>query len=141
MKVLHVEDEEADAFFVERALRNVVEDLKIHHVHSGQEAIAYLSGQGKYADREAFPLPELMILDVKMFGVNGFDLLEWVGSRKEFEGIRRVVLTSSNDRRDHELATTLGAHGFLVKEIGYEQLCAWVRDGAGNGANLARRKA
>ena len=75
--LLHVEDDDNDAFFVERAFANAKIDLTIHRVADGQAAIDYLAGSGKYQDREKYPLPQIMLLDLKLPLRDGFEVLEW----------------------------------------------------------------
>jgi CheY-like chemotaxis protein len=84
-------------------------------VGNGEEALNYLSGTGKYASRAEFPLPELVLLDLKMPKVDGFEVLRWIRSQRDLSGMRVVVLSSSESIRDVNLAYALGANSFLVK--------------------------
>src|SRR5262249_9406652 len=94
---------------------------------SGEEAIAYLAGEGKYWRRAEFPLPRLILLDLKMPGMDGFDVLEWARARKQFSGIPIIVLTSSDSNRDVQLAYDLGANSFIVKEAEFQNMVALSR--------------
>jgi len=97
---------------------NVVNPVQV--VRSGEEAIAYLRGTGRYANRPEFPLPSLMLLDLKLIGLDGFEVLKWVRAQPELSSLRIVVLTSSSDIRDVNLAYQLGANSFLVKPVDFD---------------------
>lgn len=113
--VLIVEDNEDDAFLIRRAFEraNIVNTVQL--VKSGEEAIAYLKGEGKYANREEYGLPGLILLDLKMTGIDGFEVLRWVREESGLCSPRVVVLTNSTDVRDVNLAFRLGATSFLIK--------------------------
>jgi len=96
-------------------------------VRDGDEAISYLSGIGKYADREEFPFPDLLLLDLKMPGVDGLGVLRWVRQQYAPRHLRVVVLTSSPDLRDVNVAYRLGADSFLVKPLEFEDAAGLVR--------------
>ena len=76
--VLLVEDDLNDIFLVKRAFRTARIPNPLQVVTDGEEAISYLSGEGKYADRQAHPLPNLIVMDIKMPRRSGFEVLEWV---------------------------------------------------------------
>ena len=120
--ILLVEDNEDDALFVKRAFaRNkIVNPLMV--IKNGQEALLYLEGAGRYGDRERFPLPRLVLLDLKLPGIDGFEVLAWIRQRPEFRTLRVIVLTSSNAIRDVNRAYQLGANSFLVKPTDFEDL-------------------
>jgi len=84
-------------------------------VRDGQEAIDYLSGAGKFADRQKFPLPYLILLDLKMPRKTGIDVLEWLHEQPELRCLPVVVFSSSAHRKDIARAYELGANGFVVK--------------------------
>lgn len=94
----------------------------MHHVWNGSEAIEYLKGEGKYADRAMFPLPYVVLSDLKMPKINGFELLEWIRRQSEFPYLPVVVLTSSDEVRDIQKAYGLGANSFLVKPYHPDEL-------------------
>src|SRR5689334_22237166 len=89
-------------------------------VRDGGEAVAYLSGEGKYANRAEYPLPVLVLLDLKMPGMDGFEVLSWIRQRDGIRGLPVVVLTSSNEIRDVNRAYALGANSFFVKELDFQ---------------------
>ena len=113
--LLVVEDDPNDLFFLERALRKARLNLTVRSVTNGEQAIKYLSGQAPFADRQAYPIPYSILLDLKMPFVNGFQVLEWVRSQPALSKIQIFVLTGSSVERDRDRALELGARGYLVK--------------------------
>jgi CheY-like chemotaxis protein len=119
--ILVAEDREDDQLLIRRAFERaqLVNPLRI--VNDGEEAIAYLKGEGQFSDRTKYPLPELLLLDLKMPRKNGFEVLEWVRSQPDLKVLPVVVLTSSEDVYDVSRAYQLGANSFLVKPIEFDQ--------------------
>src|SRR4051812_19738005 len=89
-------------------------------VRDGEEALHYLSGEGRYSNRAEYPLPELILLDLKMPKVDGFELVRWIRRQPGFASIPVVVLTSSDAIRDVNRAYALGANSFLVKPLDFD---------------------
>src|SRR2546423_4602150 len=118
--ILLVEDREDDVLLVRRALARGFLDNPMHVVRSGEEAISYLQGEGKYSNRAEYPLPDLVLLDLKMPGMDGFGVLEWIRAQEGLRGMRVVVLTSSEQMRDVNRAYQLGANSFLVKPTDFD---------------------
>ena len=118
--ILLVEDREDDVVLVRRALSRGFLDNPMHVVRSGEEAISYLQGEGKYSNRAEYPLPDLVLLDLKMPGMDGFGVLEWIRNQEGLRGMRVVVLTSSEQMRDVNRAYQLGANSFLVKPTDFD---------------------
>src|SRR5579862_6747885 len=118
---LLVEDAETDAILIRRAFikGNIVNPLQL--VTSGDQAIAYLKGEGTFANRAEYPLPELVLLDLKLPGIDGFQVLRWIRQQPELKALRVVVLTSSDRIQDVNLAYQLGANSFLVKPVDFER--------------------
>jgi CheY-like chemotaxis protein len=112
---LLVEDDPNDVFLMERAMSKAHLELPLHVAENGQEAIDYLAGDGKYADRGTYPLPSCIFLDLKLPFINGFEVLEWIRSRPAFSELTVFILTSSPEDRDRERARELGARSYLVK--------------------------
>jgi DNA-binding response OmpR family regulator len=83
------------------------------------EAIAYLNGETPYEDRSRYPLPDLVLLDIKMPGTDGFEVLRWIRAHWEFRELCVVMLTSSDEIRDVNQAYKLGANSFLVKPLDF----------------------
>ncbi len=115
LPILHVEDEEFDVLFLKRAFVQAGVPNPIEVARDGQEAIDYLSGVGAFSDRKRFPLPCLIILDLKMPRRNGMDVLEWLREEPEFACTTVIVFSSSGHERDVERAYRLGANSFVVK--------------------------
>jgi len=114
--ILLVEDDENDVFFLTYAFEaaGVVNPVVV--AKDGQEAINYLGGAGRYADRSRYPFPGLVLLDLKLPVKTGLDVLRWIRQ----EGMRHllvIVLTSSKDPHDVDEAYRLGARSFLVKPL------------------------
>src|SRR5207248_11387786 len=80
----------------------------------------YLKGDGKYGNRDEHPLPDLLLLDLKMPRMDGFQVLQWLRQQPGLSSLRVVVLTSSEDLRDVNTAYQLGANSFLVKPLEFE---------------------
>jgi CheY-like chemotaxis protein len=118
---LLVEDSEDDALLIKRAFQRANVLNPVHLVKNGEEAIEYLAGAGRYSSREEFPLPGIVLLDLKMPGVDGFEVLRWIRLQPGLKALRVVVLTSSDDMRDVTLAYQLGANSFLIKPIDFER--------------------
>src|SRR6266481_325024 len=117
---LLVEDNENDVVLVRRTMAKAKVLNPLQVVESGEKAVAYLSGEGRYSDRGQYPLPALVLLDLKLPGLDGFDVLRWIRQNRGLKALRVVVLTSSNDMRDVNLAYQLGANSFLVKPVEFE---------------------
>lgn len=120
--ILLVEDDPNDVLLMQRAFERarLANPLKI--VRDGEEAIEYLSGEGIYSDRENFPIPLLILLDLRMPRRTGFEVLEWLRSKPEFAEIPVVVLTSSEELPDVHKAYQLGANSYLTKPAQLDDL-------------------
>jgi len=124
--VLLVEDNADDALLMQRAFRMAGFESPIQVVTDGQKAIDYLSGDGLYTDREKYPLPRLMLLDLKMPCKSGLEVLTWARERAELKRLVVVVLTSSNQSIDIYWAYELGANSYLVKPVSFQNLLEMV---------------
>jgi CheY-like chemotaxis protein len=113
--ILLAEDDEDDILLVRRAFRDLGILNPLHVVRDGDEAIAYLKGVGEYSNRAEYPLPSLLLLDLKMPRTDGFDVLQWIRSEPNLRPLRVIVLTSSGQMQDVNEAYHLGANSFLVK--------------------------
>jgi CheY-like chemotaxis protein len=112
--ILHVEDEENDVLFFSEAMAKAGSHEPIQVATDGRQAIDYLTGAGQFADRAQFPLPYLVLLDLKLPVVPGLEVLKWIRSQPDLAPIV-VVLTSSEDEVDVAAAYRLGANAYLVK--------------------------
>jgi CheY-like chemotaxis protein len=126
--ILLVDDSEDDHALMRFALKQAGVRNPVRELYSGQEAIAYLSGQGEYADRERYPLPCLIITDLKMTGVDGFELLEWLTQHQEFFRVPKLVLSASAHEGDEKRARELGACAYFVKPSQLNDLVKTVVD-------------
>jgi CheY-like chemotaxis protein len=125
--VLHVDDDPNDALLLRTAAQTAGVRFVLRHVEDGETAIAYLAGQGTYADRSRHPLPELILLDLRMPGVTGLEILRWIRSRKAFRQVPVVVLSGSELEEDRKAACAAGATSFVIKPFEFEGLIALVR--------------
>ena len=119
--LLVAEDDENDVFFLQRAFQQAKVENPLHVVRDGQEAIDYLSGDGKFSNRTQYPLPHLFILDLKMPRKTGLDVLGWLYEQSELRCLPVLVLSSSSQRTDIERAYELGANGFVLKPASLEK--------------------
>ncbi|HYE30746.1 MAG TPA: response regulator [Methylomirabilota bacterium] len=120
--ILLVEDDPNDILLMQRAFNKARLANPLEVVTDGEEAIAYLSGEGRFADRNRYPVPLMLLLDLKMPRRNGFEVLEWLKEHPEFNQIPVVVLTSSDQQPDVEKAFRLGARSYLTKPGRLEDL-------------------
>jgi CheY-like chemotaxis protein len=126
-KILQVEDDENDVFFLRRALEKAGLAHDLFHVQDGQEAVEYLSGHAPFEDRTKYPFPDLLLLDLKMPRMNGFDVLAWLRAHPELKGPPVVVLSSSNQEEDVKRAYALGASDFQTKPHDTQGLVKFVQ--------------
>ena len=119
--ILLVEDDENDVFFFQRAMSKAGMTNPVQVAGDGQEAIDYLRGAGKFADRSKFPLPELILLDLKLPFVMGLDVLRWIREQSELVPIV-IILSSSREEDDIAAAYKLGANAYLVKPVEVNKL-------------------
>src|SRR6266511_5552584 len=125
--VLLVEDDETDILLLRRAFRNASIGNPVMEVRDGQEAIHYLSGDGAYADRVRYPMPFLVLMDLRLPKLSGFEVLAWIRDQSQLADLKVVVLTASDYVRDVNQAHDLGANCYLVKPPTFEELVEVVR--------------
>ena len=113
--ILLVEDNEDDIFLFKRTLKKAKITNPVQVARDGEKAIAYFKGAGEYVDRERFPLPFIVFLDLKLPYLDGFEVLTWIRQQSELDAVVVVILTSSDEARDHQQAYSLGARSYLVK--------------------------
>ncbi|MGD0814969.1 MAG: response regulator [Verrucomicrobiota bacterium] len=131
--ILLVDDSEDDLTLMREAFKMAKCSHPLQEVHNGEEAIAYLKGESPYCDRNKFPLPIIMLLDLNMPKKNGYDVLAWVRAEPALKRLAIFILTASARREDVETAFYLGANSFLVKPSNLETLatmmqclCDWI---------------
>ena len=118
--ILYAEDDDSDAFLFQRAFKQAGISHRLVVVSSGKAAIEYLSGQGQYVDREQHPLPSLVLLDLKMPGVSGLEVLKWIRATPSVCTLVVIMLTSSNQDADIHRAYLQGVNSYLVKPSSME---------------------
>jgi CheY-like chemotaxis protein len=115
--ILIVEDDSGDAFFLEKAFERILANCAVHRVSDGVEAKDYLQGTGKFSDRRAFPLPSVILLDLRMPKMDGFEFLAWLRNDPNLRIIPAVVYSSSDNPADVRRAYEMGANSFLHKRL------------------------
>jgi CheY-like chemotaxis protein len=120
--ILLVDDNPHDVVLIRLAFRKVGIIDTIQLVKDGNEALRYLRGEGSYADRHHYPMPTLVLLDLKMPQANGFEVLEWVRQQTNLNDLRVVVMSGSKNDNDITKAHGLGANAYLVKPTKFEEL-------------------
>jgi CheY-like chemotaxis protein len=125
--ILFVEDDPNDALLLQRALNRVCGELPVHRVSHGGEALAYLQGEGRYADRIAHPLPALVIMDLKMPVMGGIEVLAWLKDHPVLGPVPVVILSGSSRQDDMEQARKLNAAAYIVKPFDLEEWRAIAR--------------
>lgn len=118
--ILLVEDSQMDIIltldaFKEAKLKNIV-----NVAHDGEEALDYLFGRNKYADRTLYPIPNLILLDLKMPGIDGFEVLRQIKTTETLKRIPVVILTSSKEEGDRTLSYDIGANSYLLKPVSFD---------------------
>jgi two-component system response regulator len=142
LRILHVEDDPDDAFFLYRAIKNARPDCELHLEKNGEGAIDYLRKAGVESKSVCHPRPDLMILDLKLPGLSGFEVLSWTRDKADFKSLPIVVLSGSSLAEDQQKASELGASEFIVKHSDYDQIAQQVIHFAANrdlpGSNAGR---
>jgi CheY-like chemotaxis protein len=120
--LLHVEDDPNDVLLLQRAFKKANVPISIQSVNDGDKAVAYLSGAETFGDREKFPLPALVLLDLKMPRKSGLEVLAWIRGQEKLRRVLVVIFTSSKHDEDINRAYDLGANSYLVKPVGFDML-------------------
>jgi CheY-like chemotaxis protein len=120
--ILLVDDDPDDRFLIRRSFERLGIENPLIEAHDGQEAIAYLSGDGPYADRRKYPFPGILLLDLQMPRVDGLELLNWIRLNLSVPGFLIIVLSRIDEIRLVNKAYALGANSFLIKPGNEEEL-------------------
>src|SRR5579862_3558317 len=120
--VLHIDDDPNDTELFQAAARRAQVRFSVQNVTDGEQAMAYLRGRGLYANRQLYPLPALVLLDLKMPRATGFDVLKWIRHHPEVGKVPVVVFSGSELHDDIQQAYAVGADSYLVKPIGFNAL-------------------
>jgi CheY-like chemotaxis protein len=125
--VLLAEDDENDVFLMQTAFPRAGLTNPLQVVRSGEDAIAYLAGSGQFSDRQLYPMPLVVLLDLKLPNKNGFEVLEWLAQQPFRRQLVVVILTASGRKEDASRAYSLGADLFLTKPRKFDDLVEMTR--------------
>ncbi len=125
--ILQLEDDENDVMFLQFAFKAAQIPHPLFTVRDGEEAVEYLSGIGKYADRARYPMPILVLLDLKTPRRSGQDVLKWIRAQPKLRTLVCIILSASGNQHDVNAAFAAGANAFLVKPAGLDKLTELVR--------------
>jgi Response regulators consisting of a CheY-like receiver domain and a winged-helix DNA-binding domain len=143
LPILIAEDNKNDVALMRRAFVEAGIPNPLIVVRNGREVIEYLAGQGDYAERAKYPLPGLMLLDLKMPWMDGFDVLSWVRGQPQFAGLPVVLLTSSKLRPEEVQSRLMGVYDYRVKPHDFAELVSLLADvrkcWLDEGSNCSRR--
>jgi CheY-like chemotaxis protein len=126
--VLVAEDNPNDVFLVRRAFQENKALNPVHAVGNGDEAIQYLAGEGRFADRAAYPFPALFLLDLKMPVKDGLEVLRWLHEHPDIPGkLPVVVLSSAELPTETQMAYAMDIQACIVKPLSYDELREKIR--------------
>ncbi len=120
--LLLADDDDEDALLLQRALKKMPYQIPNRRVRDGEELIAYLRGEGQYANREEFPFPNTLLIDLKMPRKGGFEVLEWLKAHPKCCVIPTIIWSSSQLPADVQRAYEMGANAYLVKPGSFDEL-------------------
>jgi CheY-like chemotaxis protein len=115
IRILIAEDDDNDVFLLRYALNKAGVTEGVQVASDGQQVIDHISGTGRYADREQYPMPQLLLLDIKLPLRPGLEVLEWIRARPELNSLVVIMFTASAQSQDVQRAYDLGANSFVVK--------------------------
>ena len=115
--ILFAEDSDNDALLIQRGFQKARFPFELQFVENGLVAVDYLNGKGSYADRSQYPLPCVLLTDLKMPRMCGFELLSWIRSQPAWRKLPVIVVTGSDQTQDCQRAMELGADAYVVKEL------------------------
>jgi len=118
-QILLVEDNPMDVVLTLDAFKEAKLKNKVNVARNGEEALDFLFGRGKFSDRDAFHLPALILLDLKMPGIDGFELLRQIKRTDILKRIPVIILTSSKEEGDRTLSYDIGANSYLMKPVAF----------------------
>ena len=124
--VLYAEDDPNDALFMTKAWKKVGVTHSLRVVPDGQKAVDYLAGQGEFANRSEHPLPSMLLLDLNLPCLHGFDVLRWIREQKSLRTLLVVVFSASTADRDAHRAYDLGANSYVIKPSNPDELREFV---------------
>lgn len=126
-QILLVEDNPMDVVLTLDAFKEAKLKNKVNIARNGEEALDYLFGRSKFSDRDAFPLPSLILLDLKMPGIDGFEVLRQIKNTEILKRIPVIILTSSKEEGDRTLSYDIGANSYLLKPVAFNSFILVVK--------------
>jgi CheY-like chemotaxis protein len=120
--ILHVEDDPNDVLLIGRAFRKAEVSANVQVVNDGEQALQYLSGANEFSDRQKYPAPAFVLLDMKLPRKSGTEVLEWIRAQPILKRLPVVMLTASRQPIDVNRAYELGANAYLVKPVNFDAL-------------------
>jgi len=127
LNILVAEDNADDVFLLQQAFRKAGVGSRLQVVGDGAEALAYLKGEGAFRDRGNYPFPQVVLLDLNMPRLNGFEVLEALRNDGQYRGLIIHVLSASARDADVLRVYELGANSYVVKPSRLDVLVDWVR--------------
>lgn len=118
-QILLVDDNPMDVILTLDAFKEARLNNNINVARDGEEALDYIFGKGEFADRSKFPMPSLILLDLKMPGIDGFEVLRKIKNTEKLKRIPVIILTSSKEEGDLALSYDIGANSYLVKPVNF----------------------
>jgi CheY-like chemotaxis protein len=115
--LLLAEDSEDDFYLIKMVFELYHLPFVISHVPDGRKAWGYLSGEAPYSDRTRFPVPNLLLTDLKMPHWDGFQLIKQVRAQRKFDRLPIVLMSGSNEHEDRVRALELGATSYFLKDL------------------------
>jgi len=128
LTILLVEDNSDHAELTLRAMEESLVVNRMFHVEDGQAALDYLHGRGRYADRQQFPLPHLVLLDLRLPKVDGLDVLREVKGDEFLRAVPVVILTTSDAERDMAMAYEYHANSYVTKPVNFDDFSRLLKD-------------
>ena len=128
LTILLVEDNPDHAELVKRNMEEFQVANKIIHVEDGEAALDYVYGRGEFADKERFPMPHLMLLDLRLPKVDGLEVLKEVKSNADLRAMPVVILTTSDAERDMAMAYDYHANSYVTKPVDFTDFSRLLRD-------------
>ena len=126
--ILYVENSPDDIELAELMFRQLRVSNPLRFVRSGLEAMDYLHGRGQFNDRVKHPFPGIVLLDISMPELDGFEVLALIREEPKFQGLPVFMFSNFNEPEDHERAKQLGANGYMAKSASYKSFATWLED-------------
>lgn len=125
--ILLADDDEDDVFLLDRAFREARVPNPRTRVANGEEVLAYLEGHGRFSDREKFPYPLFVLLDLQMPAMDGFEVLKWIRRHPRHKRLPVIALTGHESKPVLRQAYDLGANSLHRKPANFEELLKLVK--------------